>query len=67
MPFNQIQGADLKNWEGQRTSPGWRKLVASVGELAGMPTTAESTRQSSRDVSICVLPFQNRSGDAEQE
>jgi adenylate cyclase len=67
MPFNQIQCADLKNWEGQRTSPGWRKLVASVGELAGMPTTAESTRPSSRDVSICVLPFQNMSGDAEQE
>jgi adenylate cyclase len=67
MPFNQIQCADLKNWDGQRTSPGWRKLVASVGELAGMPTTAESTRQSSRDVSICVLPFQNMSGDAEQE
>ena len=39
MPFNQIQCADLKNWDGQRTSPGWRKLVASVGELAGMPTT----------------------------
>jgi adenylate cyclase len=67
MPFNQIQCADLKNWEGQRTSPGWRKLVASVGELAGMPTTAESTRPSSRDVSICVLPFQNMSGDVEQE
>jgi adenylate cyclase len=67
MPFNQIQCADLKNWDGQRTSPGWRKLVASVGELAGMPTTAESTRQSSRDVSICVLPFQNMSGDVEQE
>jgi len=67
MPFNQIQCADLKNWDGQRTSPGWRKLVASVGELAGVPTTAESTRPSSRDVSICVLPFQNMSGDAEQE
>jgi len=67
MPFNQIQCADLKNWDGQRTSPGWRKLVASVGELAGMPRAAESNRPSSRDVSICVLPFQNMSGDAEQE
>ena len=25
MPFNQIQYADLKGWDGQRTSPGWRK------------------------------------------
>jgi adenylate cyclase len=67
MPFNQIQCADLKNWDGQRTSPGWRKLVASVSELAGASAAGDSTRPSSRDVSICVLPFQNMSGDAEQE
>src|SRR6185437_6825909 len=35
LPFNQIQFADLKAWDGQRTSAGWRKLVASVSELAG--------------------------------
>ena len=35
MPFNQIQCADLKAWDGQRTAPGWRKLVGSVSELAG--------------------------------
>jgi len=67
MPFNQIQCADLKAWDGQRTAAGWRKLIASVTELAGSaPVTAES-RASTRDVSICVLPFQNMSGDAEQE
>ena len=67
MPFNQIQCADLKGWDGQRTSPGWRKLLASVGELAGSPAATKSKRVKSRDVSICVLPFQNMSGDAEQE
>src|SRR4051794_17717842 len=67
MPFNQIQCADLKGWDGQRTSPGWRKLVASVGELAGSPAAPESARESTHDVSICVLPFQNMSGEAEQE
>ena len=67
MPFNQIQCADLKGWDGQRTGAGWRKLVASVAELAGSPAPAESPRQSTRDVSICVLPFQNMSGDPEQE
>ena len=67
MPFNQIQCADLKGWDGERTAPGWRKLVASVTELAGAaPATAEA-RPSSRGVSVCVLPFQNMSGDAEQE
>ena len=66
MPFNQIQCADLKAWDGQRTAPGWRKLLASVTELAGKPAM-DSKRVSSRNVSICVLPFQNMSGDPEQE
>jgi len=67
MPFNQIQCADLKGWDGQRTAPGWRKLMASVAALAGAPAAEESARESTRDVSICVLPFQNMSGDPEQE
>ena len=66
IPFNQIQCADLKAWDGQRTSGGWRKLVASVAELAGTPA-APTPRVASRAVSICVLPFQNMSGDPEQE
>jgi adenylate cyclase len=66
MPFNQIQCADLKAWDGQRTAPGWRKLVASVAELAGAPADP-APREASRTVSVCVLPFQNMSGDAEQE
>ena len=67
LPFNQIQCADLKGWDGRRDAAGWRKLVASVAELAGAPAAAETPRESSREVSICVLPFQNMSGDPEQE
>jgi adenylate cyclase len=67
MPFNQIQCADLKAWDGQRTSAGWRKLVASVTELAGSAPGPAESRESTREVSVCVLPFQNMSGDAEQE
>jgi adenylate cyclase len=69
MPFNQIQCADLKGWSGDAASPGWRKLLASVAELAGPPDsrTREAHRPCSSEVSICVLPFQNMSGDAEQE
>lgn len=66
MPFNQIQCADLRAWNGQPGAPGWRKLIASVAELAG-PTASAEPRETSRDVSVCVLPFQNMSGDAEQE
>ncbi|HET7282188.1 MAG TPA: TIR domain-containing protein [Sphingomicrobium sp.] len=66
MPFNQIQCADLKAWNGERTAAGWRKLVASVAQLAGTAPDP-SPRDVSSAVSICVLPFQNMSGDAEQE
>ena len=69
MPFNQIQCASLENWDGQTTDAGWRKLVAGVSALTGPPKSDPDSvvRQSSRDVSICVLPFQNMSGDIEQE
>jgi adenylate cyclase len=67
LPFNQIQCADLKGWDGQRTAPGWRKLLASLAELAGPREQPEPRRSSSRSVSVCILPFQNRSGDPEQE
>jgi len=70
MPFNQIQCADLKNWKGELDHAGWRKLAASVATLTGpAPSGAEpkSARLSRREVSVCVLPFVNMSGEAEQE
>ena len=70
LPFNQIQCADLKGWDGQHTAAGWRKLLASVTELAGPAEEKKSDgqrRASSHSVSICVLPFQNMSGDVEQD
>ena len=57
MPFNQIHCADLKGWDGQRTAPGWSKLIASVTELAPPPCESAEPRPSSREVSICVLPL----------
>jgi adenylate cyclase len=67
IPFNQIQCADLSSWTGE-DSPGWRKLVASVTALAGAAQPqARAARPRKQAVSICVLPFQNMSGDAEQE
>ena len=68
LPFNQIQCADLKGWEGNGETPGWQKLLASVRALVGSSEKGfANTRQAGRAVSVCVLPFQNMSGDAEQE
>ena len=69
LPFNQIQCANLTGWSGGTDEPGWRKLVDSVRSLAGAPTAAvKQGRPSSRGrVGVCVLPFENMSGDAEQE
>ena len=69
IPFNQVQCADLQGWNGDADSRGWRKLEASVRALAGAPPAAEPSGRPgrSRELCICVLPFQNMSGDAEQE
>jgi adenylate cyclase len=65
MPFNQIQCADLGGWNGSDETPGWRKLAASVAALAG-PAEAQVGKMR-RELAVCVLPFANMSGDAEQE
>ena len=64
IPFNQIQCADLSGWTGENDHPGWRKLKASVVALAGQAEeTAKSPKRQRQTSSICVLPFQNMSGD----
>jgi adenylate cyclase len=68
MPFNQIQCADLSNWDGKPDAPGWQKLNASVAALTGYsPEKPKPTRSAHRPLSVCVLPFANMSGDVEQE
>jgi len=68
LPFNQIQCADLSSWAGD-DSAGWRKLVSSVKALAPVIKADATTRPRGhrRQLCICVLPFQNMSGDPEQE
>jgi adenylate cyclase len=65
LPFNQIQCADLRDWDGSAETSGWRKLVASVTALTG--SKFQEVAAARRQTSICVLPFQNMSGDPEQE
>ncbi|HWD68178.1 MAG TPA: TIR domain-containing protein, partial [Caulobacteraceae bacterium] len=67
MPFDRIQCADLAGWNGDLADPGWRKVAASIAELAGVGGAVTAPSATPRKLSICVLPFANMSGDAEQE
>jgi len=76
MPFDQTQCADLSGWNGEADSAGWRQVVRAIAALAGeggaapgpsAATTIPAAASPVRRPSICVLPFANMSGDAEQE
>jgi adenylate cyclase len=69
IPFNQIQCANLKGWDGDDDAPGWRKLKSSVAALAstGAPSDVAKGQRRLRQLCVLVLPFSNISGDSEQE
>ncbi|HWE46411.1 MAG TPA: TIR domain-containing protein [Caulobacteraceae bacterium] len=72
MPFNRIQCADLAGWSGDPDAPGWRKVLASVAELAGAGNATSAPPASPRPTlpakpSIAVLPFANLSNDPDQD
>ena len=74
MPFDQIQCADLKGWDGDLNAPGWRKAVDSVATLldgnSPAPTWAPPTAPFptvSDKPSIAALPFANLSRDPDQD
>jgi len=69
LPFNQIQCANLRSWDGSIDAAEWRKVEGSIASLvkAGEPYSATAAEVSSKQFSICVLPFENMSGDPEQE
>jgi adenylate cyclase len=70
LPFNQIQCADLSDWVSGGECAGWLKLLSSVSTLAPAIKAEPSkpaSRAGRRELCICILPFQNMSGDPEQE
>ncbi|HEY1879754.1 MAG TPA: TIR domain-containing protein [Caulobacteraceae bacterium] len=72
MPFDQTQCADMNGWSGGADHPGWRKVVDSIAALtagakAAPVTSPAAAARPKPKLSICVLPFANMSGDAEQE
>jgi adenylate cyclase len=70
LPFNQIQCAVVECSGRGVGGKGWDKLTSSVATLVrGEQRPAEAPPRASRPRknAICVLPFVNMSGDAEQE
>ncbi|WP_428629255.1 YARHG domain-containing protein [Sphingopyxis sp.] len=65
LPFNQIQFADLRDWNGDPADGSWRKVLMSLEELCGreavappppMPTAAPETTTPSTDRQVAPAP-----------
>jgi TolB-like protein/Tfp pilus assembly protein PilF len=65
MPFDQIQCGDLTGWEGDTGSPAWRKLVASLSQLASAKTPASAPARGTTGPLLAVLAFDNLSKDTD--
>jgi len=70
MPFDQFECANLVGWRGEAASPGWRKVLAAVGELVGVAQApirvppADAAAAAAEPL-LAVLAFDNLSGDPE--
>jgi adenylate cyclase len=77
MPFDAIECADLSGWTGDLDTPGWRKVVASVADLAertGVVVKPAEAAQSLSAVptlpnkpSLAVMPFSDMTGTSDQD
>ncbi|MGZ3276368.1 MAG: TIR domain-containing protein, partial [Caulobacteraceae bacterium] len=77
--FELTQTAELAHWDGAPSDKAWQAFLADVrrfvearggaeGPAASrQPRPAQAAAPKSSKPSICVLPFANMSGDAEQE
>jgi adenylate cyclase len=71
--FRQFQTIDLGAWDGTGSPAAIEDLLDAIGETCGSEARPASAGKSSKPAgspkktSICVLPFINMSGEAEQE
>ena len=71
--FRQFQTVGLGSWKGDGRPEALDELLDAIGRTCGKDAgeqkagTSEAARASRRRASVCVLPFINMSGDAEQE
>jgi adenylate cyclase len=66
--FELTQTADLSHWRGGAGDTAWQAFLADVRRLVGEPAAPpvpKSAAPVSERPSICVLPFENMSGDPE--
>ncbi len=59
LPFNQIQCANLEDWNGEEDHPGWRKVRASLTALCGereSKATAEAAAAAAAAVAAVEAP-----------
>jgi len=68
--FRAVHTTDLDQWGEDRQGPAFRGLSKALEAKLGAPkksATGGSSKHRAPEVSICVLPFANMSGDPEQE
>ncbi len=68
--FRAVHTTDLDNWGGDRNGAAFRGLFKALEAKLGTPkrpASAATAADRKAEVSICVLPFANMSGDPEQE
>lgn len=61
-----IHTTDFDDWNNDPESPPFRAVSKSIGALLKRPTAETERATEIRKPSICVLPFENISGDPEQ-
>jgi adenylate cyclase len=70
--FRQFQSIDFGTWDGTGDPPTLSELIFAIAQKVGNAQPKEPAGKAQAKVkpsrlSICVLPFQNMSGDPEQE
>ena len=70
--FRQFHTIELKDWKGEGEPLQMDELLGAIGKTAGTrpiakPSEKPAEQQKADQISICVLPFVNMSGDPEQE
>ena len=77
MDVRALHTTDLDHWGNDSASPPFQEVLRALGSMIARqgatpggksaPGSAPASAAKSARVSICVLPFVNMSGDAEQE
>jgi adenylate cyclase len=65
--FRALHATDLDEWNGDHAHGAFLSLCKALEGKLGAPRPAQAPARKSTQVSICVLPFANMSGDPEQE